>query len=149
MFGKHKLTFGSEVTDNFQQDQSNYDPDGSPPVVSVPYHSTIWALYGQGDFALTRKFSLSAGVRYDHYFAGFGGTTNPRLGLIYHPLASTTAKVLYGSAFRAPVPYEIDPDFPFYESNPSLRPETIRSVEGEVDQGIGKSFTVSGSVFQN
>ena len=117
MFGKHKLTFGSEVTDNFQQDQTNVDPDGSPPVVSVPYHSTIWALYGQGEFALTRKLSLSAGVRYDHYYSGFGGTTNPRLGLIYHPFSSTTAKVLYGSAFRAPVPYEIYPDFPFYESN--------------------------------
>jgi outer membrane receptor for ferrienterochelin and colicin len=122
LFGKHKLTFGSEVTDNFQQDQSNYDPDGSPSVVSVPYHSTTWALYGQGDFALTRKLSLSAGVRYDYYFAGFGGTTNPRLGLIYHPLAATTAKLLYGSAFRAPVPYEIDPDFPFYEGSLGLQP---------------------------
>jgi len=149
LFGKHKVTFGSEVTDNFQQDQTNDDPDGSPPVVTVPYRSTIWALYGQGDFALTRKLSLSAGVHYDYYFAGFGGTTNPRLGLIYHPFASTTAKVLYGSAFRAPLPYEIDPDFPFYESGLSLLPETIRGVEGDVDQGIGKSFTVSGSVFQN
>jgi iron complex outermembrane receptor protein len=61
-----------------------------------------------------------------------------------------TAKVLYGSAFRAPVPYEIYPDFgAFYESNTSLLPETIHSIEGDVDQGIGKSFTVSGSVFQN
>ncbi len=150
LFGKHKLTFGSELTDNFQQDQTNVDPDGSPPVVSVPYHSTIWALYGQGEFALTRKLSLSVGVRYDHYYSGFGGTTNPRLGLIYHPFSSTTAKVLYGSAFRAPVPYEIYPDFgPVYESNLSLQPETIHTVEGIVDQGIGKSFTVSGSVFQN
>jgi outer membrane receptor for ferrienterochelin and colicins len=150
LFGKHKLTFGSELTDNFQQNQTNVDPGASPSVVSVPYHSTIWALYGQGEFALTRKLSLSAGVRYDHYYSGFGGTTNPRLVLIYHPFASTTAKVLYGSAFRAPVPYEIYPNFgPVYESNLSLQPERIHTVEGIVDQGIGKSLTVSGSVFQN
>lgn len=150
LLGKHKLTFGSEITDNFKQDQSNFDPDADPSVISVPYHSVIWAIYGQGEFTLTHKLSLTAGLRYDHYYNGFGGTTNPRLGLIYHFFHSTTAKVLYGSAFRAPEPYELYPAFgSFYESNPALQPEIVRTIEGVVDQGLGERFSLEGSVFQN
>jgi outer membrane receptor protein involved in Fe transport len=150
LLDKHKLTFGTEITDNFKQDQSDFNPVGNPPYFPVPYHSVIWAIYGQGEFAITPKVSLSAGVRYDHYFNGFGGTTNPRLGLIYHVFHSTTAKVLYGSAFRAPEPYELYPAFAnFYENNPELEPETIRTIEGVVDQGLGERVSVEVSVFQN
>jgi outer membrane receptor for ferrienterochelin and colicins len=92
---------------------------------------------------------LSAGIRYDHYSL-FGGSTNPRLGLIYHVFRPTTLKVLYGTAFRAPEPFEYETDFgSFYEGNPGLQPETIRSIEGVVEQKIGNHFTASGSVFQN
>src|SRR6202042_360688 len=82
--------------------------------------------------------------------SGFGGSTNPRLALIYHPASSTTAKFLYGSAFRAPVPYESNPDYgPFYVGNSKLQPEKIRSVEGILEQGLGSHLNVSGSVFYN
>ena len=85
----------------------------------------------------------------DHY-SNFGGTTNPRLGLIYHLSRPTTLKLLYGTAFRAPEPFEIEPDYgPFYDDNLKLKPETIRSVEGVVEQAVGQHFTVSGSVFRN
>jgi iron complex outermembrane receptor protein len=109
----------------------------------------IWALYGQDEFAITHNLNLSAGVRYDHY-SGFGGTTNPRLGLIYHLAHTTTLKLLYGTAFRAPEPFELKPDYgAFYDNNLRLRPETIRSVEGVVEQELGAHFTLSGSLFRN
>ena len=145
---KHKLTFGTEVIDNFQQNQGDYDA-ASNTFVADPRSSTIWALYAQDEFAITSKLALSAGVRYDHYSL-FGGSTNPRLGLIYHVFRPTTLKVLYGTAFRAPEPFEYETDFgSFYEGNPGLQPETIRSIEGVVEQKIGNHFTASGSVFQN
>jgi iron complex outermembrane receptor protein len=98
---------------------------------------------------MTHNLILSAGLRYDHY-SDFGQTTNPRLGLIYHLFHPTTLKLLYGTAFRAPEPFERAPDFgPFYENNLALKPETIRSVEGVVEQGLGQHFTLSGSVFRN
>jgi outer membrane receptor for ferrienterochelin and colicins len=81
---------------------------------------------------------VSAGVRYDHYKYGFGGSTKPRMALIYHAARSRTAKLLYGSAFRAPVPYETTPDYgPFYVSNPRLQPKKLRSVEGILEQDLG------------
>jgi iron complex outermembrane receptor protein len=91
---------------------------------------------------------LSAGLRYDRY-SNFGGTTNPRLGLIYHPFHPTTLKLLYGTAFRAPEPFELTPDFALFDNNLRLKPETIRSVEGVVEQTFGQHLTLSGSVFHN
>jgi outer membrane receptor for ferrienterochelin and colicins len=147
-FEKHKLTFGSEVQDNLREDQGEYTAANNI-FTADPGSSTIWALYAQDEFAITRKLALSGGVRYDHY-ANFGGTTNPRLGLIYHPFQPTTLKLLYGSAFRAPQSFETMPDFGIaYADNLQLRPETIHSTEGVVEQKLGEHFAVSGSVFRN
>jgi len=144
------LTFGTEITDNFRLDEFNLDPDVSPLVTKVSTNLVIGAGYAQLDSEISRKFSVSAGVRYDHYNYGFGGSTNPRVALIYHAARSTTAKLLYGSAFRAPVPYETTPDYgPFYVSNPHLQPEKIRSVEGILEQGLGSHLHASSSVFYN
>src|SRR2546422_6242673 len=145
---KHKLTFGSELTDNLRQDQGYYAAVGKV-FTADPASSLISALYAQDEFVITHKISLSGGLRYDHY-TYFGGTTNPRLGLIYHPFQPTTFKLLYGSAFRAPEVYEFFPDIgPFLDSNLRLKPETIHTVEGVVEEGLGQGFKLSGSVFRN
>jgi outer membrane receptor for ferrienterochelin and colicins len=145
---KHQVKLGTEIIDNMRQNQGDYTAMGNISV-AVPGSSVIWALYGQDEFAITQKLNLSAGVRYDHY-SGFGGTTNPRLGLIYHVTHDTTLKLLYGTAFRAPEPFELKPDYGvFYDDNLQLRPETIRSVEGVVEQGLGANVTLTGSVFRN
>ena len=145
---KHKITLGTEITDNVRQDQGDYTPIGN--LFSVDRAtSAIWAFYGQDEFAITHKLTLDGGLRYDHYTA-FGGTANPRMGLIYGLFQSTTLKVLYGSAFRAPEPFETTPDFsPTYMDNLKLQPETIHSIEGVVEQTLGQHFRLSGSVFQN
>lgn len=147
-FEKHKVTLGTEITDNVRQDQGNYTPIGN--IFDTDLASSVsWALYGQDEFAITSKLTLSAGLRYDQY-SNFGGTTNPRLGLIYHLFEPTTLKLLYGTAFRAPEPYEVTPGYgPFYDDNHGLKPETIRSVEAVLEQTLGQHFKLSGSLFQN
>jgi outer membrane receptor for ferrienterochelin and colicins len=144
---KHKATLGTEITDNLRQDQGDYTPIGNI-FAADPASSVNWALYAQDEFDILHNLILSAGLRYDHY-SGFGGPTNPRLGLIYHPFHPTTLKLLYGSAFHAPEPFEIRPDFAFFENNLQLRPETIHSVEAVVEQTLGHRFKLSGTVFQN
>jgi iron complex outermembrane receptor protein len=147
-FEKHQVTLGTEIIDNLRQNQGDYTALGNI-FVAVPGSSVIWALYGQDEFAIVHNLNLSAGVRYDHY-SGFGGTTNPRVGLIDHIAHASTLKLLYGTAFRAPEPFELKPDYgAFYDNNLKLRPETIRSVEGVVEQGLGTHFTLAGSVFRN
>src|SRR5207302_2743804 len=96
---RNNLTFGTEFQENLQQDQVNYNINPFLGYISSrPSNSVIWALYGQDEFAFTHKLSVSAGLRYDHYYT-FIGTANPRLGVIYHPFSQTAFKLLYGSAF--------------------------------------------------
>lgn len=148
LLDKHKVTLGTEIIDNLRADQGDYTAIGNQ-FVAVPANSVTWALYGQDEFAITRTLALSAGVRHDHY-SDFGGTTNPRLGLIYHLFQPTTLKLLYGTAFRAPEPFELAPDYgAFYNNNLQLHPEKIQSMEGVVEQGLGPHLSLSGSVFRN
>jgi outer membrane receptor for ferrienterochelin and colicins len=148
LFNKHQVTLGTEIIDNLRQDQGDYTAFGSI-FVAQPGSSKIWAVYAQDEFAILYHLTLSAGLRYDHY-SNFGGSANPRLGLIYHLFHTNTLKMLYGTAFRAPEPFELTPDYgSFFENNTLLKPEAIRSLEGVAEQRFGPHFTLSGSVFQN
>jgi len=148
LLNKHKITLGSEVTDNLRQDQGDYTSIGNV-FTADSQTSLIAALYAQDEFAVMSKLTLSAGLRYDHYDT-FGGTTNPRLGLIYHLFRPTTLKLLYGSAFRAPEPFERQPDLgSIYDDNLQLKPESIRSEEVILEQDIGQHFTLTANTFRN
>jgi outer membrane receptor for ferrienterochelin and colicins len=148
LWEKHRLTFGTEVRDNLRQDQGDYTSN-TQAFFQVQRSSWNWGAYVQDEWSITHKLALSAGLRHDRY-STFGGDTNPRLALVYHPIAPTTLKLLYGTAFRAPEAFETNPGFgAFYESSPRLAPEHIKSVEGVVEQKLGEHFKLSGSVFQN
>lgn len=145
---KHKLTLGTKVDDNLRQDQGDYDAVANRFILR---HQTSWdwGAYAQDEFSITRRIILNAGLRYDRY-STFGGTANPRLGLIYRALEHTNFKILYGTAFRAPDVFENYPNYAnFYADNQALRPEKIRSVEGVVEQGFGLRFKLTGSLYQN
>ena len=146
LFDTHKVTLGSEYRNQFRMDQANKDAE--PPVTYLDDHrkSDLWAVYAQDEFAITDKLILNAGVRHDHY-STFGGTTNPRAGLIY-TWRDTTAKLLYGRAFRAPNPFE-----QFYvaattnKANPSLRPEIIHTYELVLEQYVSRHIRASSSLY--
>jgi len=145
---KHTVTFGSEERDNTRQEQDFFAAPVNTTFRSSPTGS-IAAVYGQDEFAITSKLTFDAGLRYDHY-SGIRGSTNPRLGLIYHPWGHTSLKALYGTAFRAPDAFEIYPVAgAAFEYNPQLAAETERTLEAVAEQELGHHFTVSGSVFQN
>ena len=148
LYERNHITLGSEIRDNLRQDQGDLL---NPPNVFAeePNSSLITAFYAQDELGITSRLTLNAGVRFDHY-STFGGTTNPRMALIYRPASKTTLKLLYGDAFSAPDVYEISPDFgSFYDDNLKLRPEHIQSFEGRVQQGLGQYFQLSGGVYRN
>jgi len=62
---------------------------------------TVWYGLIQDEWSLARDWTLTAGVRYDHY-SDFGSTTNPRAALVWEARYDLTCKLLYGQAFRAP-----------------------------------------------
>lgn len=137
---KHRVIVGAEYRDGFTLDQDYYNyrfRTVAPEYDYINSHTLnsdedayTWGLYLQDEYRINEKFILNAGLRLDHY-SSFGSTSNPRAALIYNPRSKTTLKLLYGSAFRAPTPYEL-----FYHdagetmlANPDLDPETIDTYE--------------------
>ena len=149
LFRRHRMTAGNEFRHNFRQEQRNFDRAPFFSYLDDRRNSTVWAFYGQDEITLAKSLLLTLGVRHDRDSV-FGGTTNPRVGVIYNPASSTTLKLLYGSAFRAPNAYEL-----YYFSpasglqNLNLQPETIRTAEIAWEQYIGAHYRLGARLFRN
>jgi outer membrane receptor for ferrienterochelin and colicins len=147
---RHHITLGTEEIFNTKQLQGNFD---EAPYVVYLYQldsSTQSSVYLQDEITIRKNLLLSAGARYDQY-STFGGTVNPRLGLILSPQEGTDIKLLYGQAFRAPDDYELhflDPSAGF-EANPNLRPETIKTTELIFEKYFRQHVSLSASGFYN
>ena len=143
----HRVAVGAEYRNNFRQDQYNYDLDPFAQYLDDRRDSQNWAVYAQDEIAVHPKLLLNLGLRHDQYDS-FGGTTNPRIALIHYPHQSTTLKVLYGEAFRAPNAY----DLYWWQSgvtkaNPLLRPETNRTGELVVEHHVDSRIRVAATGF--
>lgn len=83
----------------------------------------------QDEWQITSSLEMTAGVRYDDY-SDFGGTTNPRVALVWAANEKLTSKLLYGSAFRAPsFTEQRSKNNPVSLGNPNLDPEHIDTLE--------------------
>jgi outer membrane receptor for ferrienterochelin and colicins len=146
--GNHRLISGAEYRNIFRQDQGNYDEE---VYLDSEEDSINWGVFIQDEFTILSNLILNAGLRHDHY-SSFGGTTNPRLSLIYHPFEQTVFKMLYGKAFRAPTAYELyyHDGYLRQKPNPDLDPETIDTYELVVEQQLGDNLrgTVSGYYYK-
>lgn len=128
-FKKHKIAAGIEYRNNFEMSQAGFQID--------PYYasyfedsrsSSVNAFFVEDQYQIHEKLIANAGIRHDSY-EDFGGTTNPRFGLIFKPAEKTAVKALWGSAFRAPNTYELFYESSLYSSNKALQPETIKTGE--------------------
>jgi outer membrane receptor for ferrienterochelin and colicin len=109
----------------------------------------VWALYIQDEWAIRDNLNLTGGVRYDHY-SDFGGTTNPRVGLVWGFLENADIKLLYGQAFRAPNFAELyNQNNPVEAGNEDLDPEKIKTYEAGATVRIKKHFTIDLNYFHN
>jgi len=98
----------------------------------MPHRRRVSYAYVQDEWNFARDWTLTAGVRRDD-FSDFGGTTNPRLALVWDASLDLTAKLLYGRAFRAPATAEQHSiNNPVIRGNPSLNPETIKTLEAVI-----------------
>jgi iron complex outermembrane receptor protein len=120
-------------------------------------------VYGQAQYAMTPTASLTLGARADHN-TRYGSTFTPRVGVVLDPRSTTTVKLLYGTAFLAPSPYQSYSHYgSFYSAdggatyqsdywhvpNPDLEPQKRQTFEAEVRQSLGDGLTIWGSAFRS
>jgi len=136
-FQSHKLRFGAgtQSDDLYRTEETNNFSTFFPgPVIDVtpfllPHSRRVNYVYAQDEWAFTKDWYLTAGVRQDHY-SDFGSTTNPRLALVWETAYNLTSKLLYGRAFRPPSFSELyNVNNPVLIGNPNLKPETNQSTE--------------------
>jgi TonB dependent receptor len=100
--------------------------------------------YAQGDFALSKRFLLNAGARYD-FFSGTGilnqnySAFNPRGGLIYINKETGNFKLMYGQAFRVPNGVETLSSVTILGS-PNNRPEKIQMTQFQWAKNWGRNI---------
>ncbi|MCC2639470.1 MAG: TonB-dependent receptor [Moraxellaceae bacterium] len=101
------------------------DVTGTPFVYITPHRREVAHALLQDEWDFAPDWTLTTGVRHDHY-SDFGGTTNPRLALVWQAAPGLSFKALHGSAFRAPsFAEQYNINNPVNLGNPALGPETI------------------------
>jgi outer membrane receptor for ferrienterochelin and colicins len=145
-YDRHHFIIGSEYVYNNRLDQSNKNTNPETILLNDRRRSSIVAFYAQDEYAILKNITLLAGLRHDHYNT-FGNTTNPRLALIVSPGERSVVKLLYGSAFRAPTPFELYYCSPTNIANPELRPEKIKTFELVFEQYINDHLRVTATGF--
>ncbi|HNW35915.1 MAG TPA: TonB-dependent receptor, partial [Candidatus Ozemobacteraceae bacterium] len=137
--GRHKFSIGGEKTFIDLAESAvygSYDSPADPGRLTFlpggypePEGMTNDSFFLQDDISLAERVRLVFGTRYDDHSV-FGGTWNPRAGLIYRFSSRWTGKLLYGKAYR-------NPDYHEMAGSPDLKSETIRTTEVQL---LGEPF---------
>lgn len=114
----------------------------------LPHRRLVNYVYAQDEWNVVRDWTLTAGVRHDAY-SDVGGTTNPRLALVWDASIDVTVKLLAGRAFRAPAFNELyGINNPVNKGNPNLQPETNSTQEAAISWQARRDLQVNANVFR-
>ncbi|EKD35026.1 MAG: hypothetical protein ACD_75C02085G0003 [uncultured bacterium] len=88
------------------------------------------------------------------YAARDASSFSPKAALIYKPLEATALRTSVGKAFRSPTTYDLYRTWTSssgitYASNPDLKPETVTSWDGGIEQGLWPGMKVKATYFEN
>jgi iron complex outermembrane receptor protein len=124
-------------------------------------HYSNAGVYAEARYAKSQRLNLTVGARGD-YNSRYGATFNPRVGVVSQLTRSTTLKLLYGTAYLAPSPFEqyghhgeftstdggITYSSAFWHlPNPNLKPQGKQTAEVQLQQEIGAAVLFTTSAF--
>jgi iron complex outermembrane receptor protein len=140
----HLFTAGAEVRTDLENRLAASDAAGEYMNINAP--GTKVGVYVQDEIRPTAWLLLNVGLRLDR-FADFGARLTPRAAAVLLPRPATAIKLLHGSAFRAPNPYERY----YYESEsgpaPELQPEQVASSELVWEESLSKHVRLTVTAF--
>lgn len=142
----NRIKVGVEYRNHFQAEY--FASDSLAVHVDGDYPSRLVSAYALDELQIRPNLALTVGMRFDDY-STVGSSLTPRGALVYYPGRSTTLKLLYGEAFRAPNPFEFNLEADsFITRNASLRPERIRTAELVWEQRLAPGFFGTVSVYE-
>jgi outer membrane receptor for ferrienterochelin and colicins len=147
--GSHRFVAGADFRRSTTARQTSVVVDPFESLLDIDGTMDNAGIYVQDEWTLGQPASLYLGLRGDSY-RSFGGNLTPRCGLVTRPDRRTTAKILYGEAFRAPNAYEL-----FYgdgisqKPNPGLKPECVRTWEAVVERELSDRLRVGVCLYDN
>jgi iron complex outermembrane receptor protein len=111
--GPIRMALGGEFHDNkFKQTlfATNVLASGATTIKSVKNDRTVSSVFGElfvpivgeaNALPFVQRLELSIAGRWEDY-SDFGTTTNPKIGVIWSPVAGLDLRATYGTSFRAP-----------------------------------------------
>ncbi|MHB8093482.1 MAG: TonB-dependent receptor plug domain-containing protein [Candidatus Aminicenantales bacterium] len=143
----NRFVAGMLYQSHVQADYRQWDAGGVFFYGDYPFR--LWSFYLHDEFEAARNLSFVVGLRHDSY-SSVGGSTTPRVAVLWHAAPSTTFKLLYGEAFRKPTIYETyyEDAFTNFKANPNIRPERIRTAEIVWEQTWGRHLFGSMSLYR-
>jgi outer membrane cobalamin receptor len=143
----NRFVAGLLYQSHIQADYRQWDAGGVFFYGDYPFR--LWSFYLHDEFEAARNLSFVVGLRHDSY-SSVGGSTTPRIAVLWHAAPSTTFKLLYGEAFRKPTIYETYYEDPVtaFKANPNIRPEKIRTAEIVWEQTWGRRLYGSMSLYR-
>lgn len=136
-----KLTFGVEG----QKEWYDSEVDG----LNVSADATTIGAFAQSRFTIMDRLFLTVGARIDHH-SDFGTQPTFSAGIAYlHRETDTKLKASIGTAFKAPVLFQLYGQIPGFgfSGNPNLKPEKSVGFDIGFEQGLFNNKVRFGSTF--
>ncbi|MBS1536119.1 MAG: TonB-dependent receptor [Bacteroidetes bacterium] len=144
----NRISIGSDFRSVFTANLSLTPEKNREMKYNLPFE--VFSIYIVDEHQITKDINLNVGARLDKYSVGFSALS-PRIAILINPLANTTLKFLYGSAFRSPNIYEMN-----YEDTPTktianhqLKPEYVTTLEMVAEQHFGEEIYCVGSLYRS
>lgn len=117
-----------------------------PAAGLIDRSAAIVSPYIQQTWSPARWIDMNVGARFDAD-ERFDPVLSPRAAVALSPVENTTFKAVYSQAFRSPTFFETDFTGFIQASSDDLDPETVRSVEGSIQQRFGKHRILVGAFY--
>ncbi|WP_404343774.1 ligand-gated channel protein [Pseudoalteromonas mariniglutinosa] len=149
VFSAHNTTLGAayikEVLDDYTSNK-----------ISELTHveNEQWSIFAEDEYSATKRFKLTAGLRYDHD-GNFAGHWSPRLYGVYNASKAVTIKGGISTGFRAPNIRQSTAQWGQVSrggniyGNPDLSPEKSINYEMGIYYDASRDLSISSTVFYN
>ncbi|MDR7336213.1 MAG: TonB-dependent receptor domain-containing protein [Roseateles sp.] len=133
---QHYVVLGAQILDAKMED-SVFGMVGGGYQTGVIQPHKQWALFAEDNWAISKQFTLTAGIRYDNHNV-FGSRTSPRVYGVWNAAPNWTVKGGISTGYKTPKTSDLYPGVTGFGGQgvspmvgtPGLRPET--SVNGEL-----------------